>query len=161
MPVLWVRSWSGYIWEATNQCFSLTSMFLFLSVFFPSPLSKNKQNLKKRLWSILGLIFYKMWGRWEVFLFWVLQIDVQLYQSLMHLCKACECAPGAGCSREHIPIDTQNRCRNSPLYHTPFPQEETCPNLGSDLCLFLACPWFSRTSHTISPGLSSIIWKLQ
>ena len=42
MPGLWVWSQSGYIGEATNRCFSLTSMFLSLSFSLPSPLSKNK-----------------------------------------------------------------------------------------------------------------------
>ena len=32
--------WSGYVGEATDRCFSLTSMFLSLLSF---PLSKNKQ----------------------------------------------------------------------------------------------------------------------
>ena len=41
-PVLWVQSLNGCMREATDRCFSLTSMFL--SVFFslPSPLSKSK-----------------------------------------------------------------------------------------------------------------------
>ena len=39
----------GYVWEATDQCFSLTSMFFSLSFSLPFPLSKKitKYNLKK------------------------------------------------------------------------------------------------------------------
>ena len=40
MPGLWARPPVGGVWEAANQCFFHTSMFLFLS--FPSPLFKNK-----------------------------------------------------------------------------------------------------------------------
>ena len=40
LPGVWVWSWSGLIWVATDRCFSLTLMFLSLSFSFPSPLSK-------------------------------------------------------------------------------------------------------------------------
>ena len=36
--------WSGCVREATDQCFSFTSMFLFLSLSFP-PLSKINGNI--------------------------------------------------------------------------------------------------------------------
>ena len=36
--------WLGHMWEASNQCFSLTWMFLSLSFSLTSPLSKIKKN---------------------------------------------------------------------------------------------------------------------
>ena len=42
MPGLQARSLVGCVQEATNWCFSHTSMFLSLSFSLPSPLSKNK-----------------------------------------------------------------------------------------------------------------------
>ena len=42
MSGLWVGAWVGGLWEATNQCFSCTLMFLFLFLSLPSSLSKNK-----------------------------------------------------------------------------------------------------------------------
>ena len=41
---------SGRTQEASNRCFSLTSIFLSLFYFLPSPLSKNKliKSLKKK-----------------------------------------------------------------------------------------------------------------
>ena len=42
MPGLWIRPWFGHTGEATNQCFSLTSMFLSLSFFLPFSLFKKK-----------------------------------------------------------------------------------------------------------------------
>ena len=60
---------SGHVWEATDQCFSLTSMFLSLSFSLPAPLSKNKWNeiLKKKkrilIWGDhAGL---SEWARWN------------------------------------------------------------------------------------------------
>ena len=46
---LWTQSTVGPIQEATNRCFSLTSMFLSLSFSLPSPFSKNN-SLKKTAW---------------------------------------------------------------------------------------------------------------
>ena len=47
MPGLWARSPVGGVPEATDRCVSHTVMFLSLSFFLPSPLSKN--NFLKRL----------------------------------------------------------------------------------------------------------------
>ena len=45
--------------EATNQCFSHTSMFLFLSFSLPSPLSKNKHITSsfKNRWILFSQIY--------------------------------------------------------------------------------------------------------
>ena len=43
MPGLRVQSLLRVcVWEATDQCFSFSSMFISLSFFLPCPLSKNK-----------------------------------------------------------------------------------------------------------------------
>ena len=45
----WFGPWTGRVWEATYQCFSLTWMLCSLSLFLPSPLSKiNKHVLRWR-----------------------------------------------------------------------------------------------------------------
>ena len=50
MPGLWARSLVGGVWEATNECFSCTSMFLSsLSSSLPLSLKINKYIQKKRL----------------------------------------------------------------------------------------------------------------
>ena len=41
MPGFWARSPVGGVWEAADQCFSHTLMFLSLSFSLPSPLSKK------------------------------------------------------------------------------------------------------------------------
>ena len=48
-PGLQVRSRSGHVREATNRCFSFTSVFLSLSFSLSLPLSKNKYNLLKKI----------------------------------------------------------------------------------------------------------------
>ena len=42
VPELWARSLVGGVQEATNPCFSHTSVFLYLYLSLPSPLSKDK-----------------------------------------------------------------------------------------------------------------------
>ena len=58
MPRLWVPSWSGCMQEATNQCFSLTSVFLFLSLsLLPLSLKSTSmssgENSKKNIVKLL------------------------------------------------------------------------------------------------------------
>ena len=74
---------SGYVWEATNQCFSLTSMFF--SFALPSFLSKiNKKQLKySQMW-----IFKKMYiveCRWWVFSRSFLQLSCMLEKCLHNM----------------------------------------------------------------------------
>ena len=67
---LWVWSLLGYIWEAIDRCFSLSLMFLSLSLSIPTPLSKinkhvlgeDKKNAccisKKRWWWVGWLCMF-------------------------------------------------------------------------------------------------------
>ena len=69
MPGLWARTLVGGMWEATDQCFSLTSMFLSLSFSLPAPLSKNKWNeilkKKKRILRWGDHAGLSEWARWN------------------------------------------------------------------------------------------------
>ena len=63
-PGVFNPPWSGHVWEATNPCFSLTSMFL--SLFPPSSFSKINENIhswvRKGGWEE-GRKFFELWSK--------------------------------------------------------------------------------------------------
>ena len=72
MPGMRTRSPVGCMWEATDQCFSLTSMIVSLSFFLLSPLSKNTKSkifFKKRRFTWMcpkeDVMFQKILSEWS------------------------------------------------------------------------------------------------
>ena len=77
VPRLWVQSRLGHIRKATNKCFSLTLMFLFLSLSPCLPLSLIKtffKNLKRKQFLLLHILV-SIWY-FQCFGFLAILIDV-------------------------------------------------------------------------------------